>query len=634
MIATAVEPSARETAPPLLEVNGLRITRTVGEQVETVVSTISLAIRRGETVGVVGESGSGKSMTARAIMGLLPPTLVASGDVRYGGRDLLGCSERQYRELRGREIGMVMQDPFTMLNPVRRCGRAIEEGLRPKDGKKLSSAERRAETHRRLAEVGIADPAVAERYPFQLSGGMRQRIGIAAALACEPQMLIADEPSTALDVTTQREILALLKSLQQERGMALMLITHDLRVAFSMCDRVFVLYAGSVIEVAPASQLETEPLHPYSQGLLLSEPPVDRRVNEMISISGSVPKPADVANSCTFAPRCRWAQPICREGTPELREVAPARWSACVRLPEIQTEMDALRQSALQEAPSVAPQQAQTETEQRTPGALVQVSGLRKVFTSGKRSATALDGISLSVAEKASVGIVGESGSGKTTLARILVGLETASDGQVDIGGFDVSDWARVKSADRQKFYGTVQMVFQDPYSSLNPMRSIGSTLGEVVSQNDPKVRNVKAHVGELLRSVGLAPDYSQRKPVALSGGERQRVAIARALAVDPRLLICDEPVSALDVSVQAQILNLLRRLREERGISYLFITHDLSIIRQIAEYIYVMCRGRVVESGPADDVLDRPTDPYTRELLASIPRSEAQWLAEAEAHK
>jgi peptide/nickel transport system ATP-binding protein len=611
-----------------LKVTDLDITRPGAEGPETVVSSINLTIDRGETIGIVGESGSGKSMTARAIIGLLPPTLVASGEVRYGGRNLLECSERQWRGVRGREIGLVMQDPFTSLNPVLRCGRAIEEGVRTEKARR-SRSERRGEAARRLAEVGIKDAAVAEQYPFQLSGGMRQRVGIAAALACEPQLLIADEPSTALDVTTQREVLALLKSLQQDRGMALMLITHDLRVAFSMCDRIYVLYAGALVELAPASELDAEPMHPYSQGLLLSEPPVDRRVRELPSIPGSVPRPAEVANSCTFAPRCRWAQPVCRENSPTLREVGPERRSACVRLSEIRSEMRELRRAAEQEMSGTSTEEERENSKDRT---LIRVNGLGKVFHSGRRVVTALDSVSMCVGENASVGLVGESGSGKTTLARILVGLEMAGEGTVDVDGLDVGDWAGLSRVDRRRFHSTVQMVFQDPYSSLNPMRSIGATLSEAICNHDQAVKNVRLEVDELLMSVGLGPAYARRKPVALSGGERQRVAIARALAVKPRLLICDEAVSALDVSVQAQILNLFRRLREERGLSYLFITHDLSTVRQIAEHIYVMYHGRIVESGSVAEVLDNPKDPYTMKLLESVPQAQSEWLADADA--
>jgi peptide/nickel transport system ATP-binding protein len=586
--------------------------------VDTIVSSISLSVRPGETIGIVGESGSGKSMTARAIIGLLPPTVVARGEVLYGERNLLSLRERQWRAIRGREIGLILQDPFTMLNPVMRCGRIIEESLRRDGPDRLNRRERRAEVERRLREVGISAD-VAERHPFQLSGGMRQRVAIAAALAPEPRVLIADEPSTALDVTTQREILMLLKSVQKARAMGLILITHDLRVAFSMCDRIYVLYAGSLLEVGPAAELDAEPLHPYAHGLLLSEPPADHRVPELSAIPGSVPTPDEVANCCAFAPRCRWAASVCRDGMPPLLEVEPERLSACVRLPEIRHEMARLRQR-IEEHELVQPSS-------RPAGGLVQIRNIRKVFRNGNHEVVALHGVSLDIGENESVGLVGESGSGKTTLARLLVGLEHLSGGEITIDGANASDWTQLSRSDLKRLRSTIQIIFQDPYSSLNPMRTVGWTLSEAITTHDRAPRDVAGQVRELLESVGLSPAYAQRKPVALSGGERQRVAIARALAVRPRILICDEPVSSLDVSVQAQILNLFAALRRERGLAYLFITHDLSIVRQIVEHVYVLFQGQIVESGPAERVLTQARDPYTIKLLESVPQPESTWL-------
>ncbi|HEX6931804.1 MAG TPA: ABC transporter ATP-binding protein [Streptosporangiaceae bacterium] len=604
---------------PVLEVEGLRIERLRPGRRDTIVKAVDLALGPGETIGIVGESGSGKSMTARAIMGLLPPALVASGQVRYRGSNLLELTEREWQAMRGGEIGLILQDPFTMLNPVMTCGRIIGESL-PKEPR-LSRDARREEVVRRLAEVGIRDASVAGRYPFQLSGGMRQRVGIAAALARDPRVLLADEPTTALDVTTQRDVLALIKGIQAARGMSLILITHDLRVAFAVCDRVYVLYAGSLIEVGSSAEVDAEPLHPYTLGLLLSEPSAERRTGELVAIPGSVPAPDDVASSCTFAPRCRWAAAPCTEESPRLAEVEPGRLSACVRLPEIRAEMATVRrQSEQEDRPGSSSRGAAT--------ALIQVQDARKEFRNGRRAVTALDGVSIEVGEHESVGIVGESGSGKTTLARILVGLEQATSGQIAIDGMPATKWASLSAKDRRKLRSTIQIVFQDPYSSLNPMRSIGSILREAIALGEPAMKDRNAEVSNLLRSVGLPADYAGRKPVALSGGERQRVAIARVLAAQPRILICDEPVSALDMSVQAQILNLLINLRAERGLGYLFITHDLSIVRQVTERLYVMHRGRIVESGPTEEVLSRPRDPYTATLLESVPRPEPEWLA------
>lgn len=611
---------------PLLEIRDLRVERPGPDGLEPVVSSFRLDVAPGETVGIVGESGSGKSMTARAIMGLLPPGLVASGSVKYRGREVLGLGERDLRRIRGREIGMILQDPFMMLNPVFRCGRTIEESLVRVDrsGRRLSRAERQAEVRRRLGEVGLRDETVVERYPFQLSGGMRQRVAIAAALARDPEVLIADEPTTALDVTTQQETLALLRTVQRSRGMGLIMITHDLRVAFAMCDRIYVMYAGSLIEVSPARALEDEPLHPYTQGLLLSEPSIEHRVAELASIQGSVPAAASVQHSCPFADRCAWVQDSCRDGQPPLVEIVPGRSSACIRMPLLLEEMRAER-TAVERVPA-------PPLEPNHGGGFVEVNELRKVFNKGPREVVALSGVSIEVGANESVALVGESGSGKSTLARSLVGLERPTSGEIFIDGVPAADWSSLSRVDRRRLQGDIQMVFQDPYASLNPMRTIGSVIAEAVTVDGRRRTHVRERVAELLQTVGLPPGYAARKPSALSGGERQRVAIARALAVEPRMLVCDEPVSALDMSVRAQILNLFAELRREHGIGYLFITHDLSMLRQVADRAYVMHRGRIVESGPVAQILENPRDPYTVKLLGSIPRSDSDWMEKSAA--
>lgn len=608
-------------AESVLRVRNLEISGGVGSPGRTVVADMMLDVRPGESVAIVGESGSGKSMTAKALIGLLPRGLTASGEATFGDRDLLSLREREWQRVRGRRIGLIMQNPFTMLNPVARCGRILEESLPAEVRRQMSRSQRRAEAVRRLAEVGISDESVIDRYPFQLSGGMRQRVAIAAALAREPELLIADEPSTALDVTTQREILALIKRLQRARGMGLILITHDLRIAFSMCERVMVLYAGLMVETGPASALEKDPHHPYTQGLLLSEPPADRRVNEMVAIPGSVPSADEVGDMCPFATRCAWAEPACTDGRPALRMVEPDRGTRCIRIDEIRGEMAELRTSvqAAAEPPTTVADRV----------AIVSVVNARKEFASGHRTVVALDGVSIDVAPGEGVGLVGESGSGKTTLGRAIAGLETLTAGTIHIDGIDASDWSRLSRRDQQRLRGTVQMIFQDPYSSLNPKRTIGSALAEAITVHEPRARDVNAKVAELLDSVGLEPHYAQRKPAALSGGQHQRVAIARALAVRPQVLICDEPVAALDVSVQAQVLNLFSDLRDRAGVGYLFITHDLSIVRQVVERVYVMHRGLVVEAGDVDDVLADPQDPYTVQLIASVPTASTTWLGD-----
>ncbi len=603
----------------LLEVSGLRIWSGAGAERHTITTGTDLAVGAGGTLGIVGESGSGKSLTARAVARLLPQGVYADGSVRYRGRELMDLTEKEMRKLRGGVVSLMFQDPFTMLNPLLRCGEHIAEMLSG-DGQRSPRDRVRDETLRRLSEVGIDDPLVAQRYPFQLSGGMRQRVALAAALARDPDLLIADEPSTALDVTTQAEILELLRSVQRARGMGLILITHDLRVAFTTCDRVYVLYAGSLLEVGRAEALEREPLHPYTLGLLLSEPSVEQKLGELAAIPGSVPAPDDVAERCPFSPRCRWVDDTCRAGMPSLVEVEPERHSACVRLPEIRSEMRVLRDRVLALAAERAPDVSGDR--------LVAVEDVAKTFALGKgREVRALKGVSLEIAPGECVGLVGESGSGKTTLGRCLVGLETPSSGRIQIDGVDASDYVALSKEARTRLRHTVQMIFQDPYSTLNPRHTVGRTLTEALRRSGVSGRQGSGSVAvsALLDQVGLPGGYVRRKPASLSGGERQRVAIARALAVQPQLLVCDEPVSALDVSVQAQILNLFRTLQRELQIGYLFITHDLAVVRQVADRIYVLYQGEVVESGPADEVLSRPTHAYTRRLMDSVPGAAAR---------
>ena len=598
----------------LLAVRGLRVAYVGGAEPRTLVDGVGLDVHRGETIAIVGESGSGKTLTARALIRLLPTGVeVTGGEVLLDGRDALRLGGRDAARLRGNRISMIFQDPFTMLNPVMRCSKHIEEVLRNRDDRKIGRAAAKEEALRRLVEVGIHDPAAADRYPFQLSGGMRQRVGLAAALAGDPELLIADEPSTALDVTTQAEILALLKSVQRARGMGLIMITHDLRVAFSVADRVYVFYAGSLVEVGDADAIEREPLHPYSLGLLLSEPATEFRQQALLGVEGSVPAPDDVVGQCTFASRCRWTRPECVATRPPLVEVEPDRSSACLRIAEIRGEMDVVRN----EVRAVA---EPTEAVERADVPFVVISNLRKVFPDAP--IPALADISISVAEGEAVGIVGESGSGKTTLGRCLVGLETPTGGSITLGGVDASDYARLSREDRGRLRRSVQIVFQDPYSTLDPTQTVGAALREVLLVNGFPRDRANSRVDELLERVGLPLGYARRRPAALSGGERQRVAIARTLAVEPKLIVCDEPVSALDVSVQAQILNLFRALRAEFGLAYLFITHDLAVVRQVVDRVYVLHRGLVVEEGPVDRVLDRPEHPYTERLIASIPRS------------
>jgi len=595
----------------LLEMRGLRITSSAG----VIVDGLDLDVAPGETVGIVGESGSGKSLTAKALVGLLPAGVTATGRVVFDGREILTGGERRWRRLRGAEIALMLQDPFTMLSPLIRVGPQITETIRDADGRRLSRSAARAEAAMRLAEVGIRDPRVADRYPFQLSGGMRQRVGLAAALASDPRVLVADEPSTALDVTTQREILRLIRSTQERRGMSVILVTHDLRVAFAFCERIYVLYAGALLETAPTRGLERQPLHPYTHGLLASEPPLGRRVTRLDAIPGSVPAAETVRGECAFAGRCAWVENACRAERPALRDLGAGRLTACRRIDEIAAQ---LVPGADEQAGLVAP----AATNGAAP--VVRIRDLAKTFD----GVVALDGVSFDIGAGESVGLVGESGSGKTTLARCLVGLEKPTGGSVEIAGADVTDYDALTVGERDRARRAVQIVFQDPYSTLNPARTVGFTLFEALRRSAARRSERSRTIAELLELVGLPARYASRKPAALSGGERQRVAIARALALRPQILICDEPVSALDVSVQAQILNLLGDLNAKLGLGYLFITHDLAVVRQVTDRLYVLYDGRVVESGGTEQVLGAPAHEYTRSLIASVPQSTPTWLS------
>lgn len=602
-------------AAALLRVRGLNVRSTTGR---TLVRDLDLDVAVGQTLGVVGESGSGKTMTARAIANALAPGLTSSGSVEFDGLELIGRSERRMRPLRGTHISMVLQDPFTALNPLQTIRQTLRESMPAARRRDKNAA--RADIDRRLSEVGLDPVTVAEKYPFQLSGGMRQRVAIAAALTADPVMLIADEPTTALDVTTQAEILQLLQNLQRSRGMALILITHDLRVAFSVCDRVLVMYAGSVVESSPAEALGRAPRHPYTAGLLHAEPPVSHYAEQLVAIPGRVPSADSVAGQCAFADRCAWAAPQCTSSRPGLLPVEHDRLSACCRIEEIHAD---LLSSGSSHAASAARGPAPDREE-----VLLEVADLRKTFRTtgmiGRAQVTAaVDGVGFHIGVGESLGLLGETGSGKTTIARCLLGLATPDAGSIRLAGFDISNYRKLDRRETRQVRRLVQVVFQDPYACLNPSLTIGAALREAITARGTQAGS--GEVEELLELVGLPASYRAARPSALSGGERQRAAIARAIAVRPRLLICDEPVAALDVSVQAQVLEVLRTVRKDYAMSMLFITHDLAVVRQMTDRVIVLRHGEIVESGDTPSALDSPRHPYTIQLVGSAPRDIAR---------
>ncbi|WP_405902031.1 ABC transporter ATP-binding protein [Streptomyces sp. NBC_00656] len=598
------------TAQELLQVRdlGVEFTTPDGSALRAV-RGVSFTLNRGETLAVVGESGSGKSTTALALNRMLPGTgRITTGTVRLDGRDLAAATEQELRAVRGARIGMIFQDPMTALNPVLTAGRHIDEVLRAHGNR--DKAARRARAVELLDRVGIPEPhRRADDHPHQFSGGQRQRILIAMALAGEPDILLADEPTTALDATVQDQILTLLADLNQETGTALVLITHNMGVVARACERVLVMYGGTVVEDGPTAEVLSRPRHPYTAGLLAAVPRLSTPSGTRLTgIPGSPPDLTLLGDGCAFAERCALVEDRCRTATPPLTRTADGVHVAC--LPA------AARTEPL---PAPAPP---APIDRPAPGAVVlEAEGLRKTYKGrGARRHTvpALDGVSLTLAAGETLGVVGESGSGKSTLARVLAHAHTSDGGTVRLRGEDVTRPSRraLHAVRRQ-----VQMVFQDPYASLNPRMTVGEIVAEPLIAFGLGDRDERQErVAELLRRAGLDPAVADRHPRSFSGGQRQRIGIARALAPEPSVLICDEPVSALDVSVQAQIVGLLTDLQRDLGLALVFIAHDLAVVRQVSHRIAVMHRGRIVETGSADEVCEHPRDPYTRALLAAAP--------------
>ncbi|MFN7572292.1 MAG: dipeptide ABC transporter ATP-binding protein [Betaproteobacteria bacterium] len=613
-----------------------------------VVEALTLAIGRGETFALVGESGCGKSMTAASILRLLPDNgRVERGAVRLDDTDLVQLPEARMREVRGRRIGMIFQEPGTSLNPVLRVGDQIVEAIElhtPLRGKAA-----RAQALDWLRRVGLPEPERRiDGYPFQLSGGQKQRVMIAIALAARPDVLLADEPTTALDVTIQKQILDLLRDLQREQGMALLLITHDLGIVAEMAQRVALMYAGQIVEIAPAAEFLARPRHPYARLLLDALPATAHRGRALAAIGGTVPALDQEFVGCRFAERCPRVIERCRSEAPELVASDDGRAVRCLLAIDRYDPPDASANSLLfkgragvgmglaaQEPipvptfPSLGKGWEQAETDaSETP--LLELRDYRVWFPirSGllKRATgyvKAVDGISFSLHVGRTLALVGESGCGKTTTGKALLQLLHGSAHVQGEALLDGRPLHRLHGEALRAARQHMQIVFQDPFASLNPRLRVAEILEEGLAALRPELEAAERtrRIATLIDRVGLRRDALSKHPHEFSGGQRQRLAIARALAVEPRLIVCDEPTSALDVSVQAQILNLLRELQDELGVAYLFITHNFGVVEYLADEIAVMQGGRIVEAGPAQRVLGAPQADYTRTLLAAVPR-------------
>jgi peptide/nickel transport system ATP-binding protein len=608
--------TGRVPGTELLSVDGLCVEFAGQDGCMRVVEDVGFTISSGETLGLIGESGSGKTVSALAVMGLISGNGRASGSVCFEDHELLSLSDEDMRRVRGVEISMVFQEPMTSLNPAFTVGNQIVRAVR--SHRAVSRAASKARAIEMLDLVGIPDARHrVDDYPHAFSGGMRQRAMIAMALACEPKLLIADEPTTALDVTVQAQILDLLRSLQSELGTAVLFVTHDFGVVADICERVAVMYAGQIVEEAHVHDVFAKPRHPYSQGLLDSMPQAARPGQRLTVIPGQVPRPGAFPEGCRFHPRCAYAAAECVRAPVPLTRRSDDAAARCVRQDELQ----------LTGAPDipVASVSAAEEATEKEPELLLDVRGLYKRFPIVRGFlrriqgwVQAVEGVDFSIAPGETLGLVGESGSGKSTVARLVLRLIEPTAGAVVFEGDDI---LRLGGGTLRRARRDMQIIFQDPYSSLDPRATIAAAIGEPLEIHDGlrgKARDQRS--GDLLELVGMGRHMLSRYPYEFSGGQRQRIAVARALALSPRLMVCDEPVSSLDVSTQSQVINLLADLQEQLGLAYLFIAHDLNVVRHISRRIAVMYLGRIVEIGPAAEVAYRPTHPYTEALLSAIP--------------
>jgi peptide/nickel transport system ATP-binding protein len=620
----------------LLEVDSLTTHLVLPRRTVQAVDGVSFRIEVAETVGLVGESGSGKTITGASILRLLPEGgRIVSGSIRLDGRDLTALPEQEMARVRGNDIGMVFQDPMTALNPTMSIGDQIAESLLIHET--VPKARLRGRTLDLLDMVGIPRPA--ERiasFPHQLSGGLRQRVCIAIALACEPRLLIADEPTTALDVSIQDQILTLIERLKRELGMAVLLITHDMGVIAEHADQVLVMYAGQIVESASREALFTRTRHPYTEALLAAVPAVTAGGRTALAtIPGAPPDLAHLTPHCRFAPRCSYATAECSEQMPALETDADGHACACFH-PRPRAGADTGGVPAPLLVQITAREQEQEQEPERAPEALLVLDQVVKEFPvrggltrRAVGSIKAVSRVSLTVNRGETYGLVGESGCGKTTIGRLMVALEKPDSGTVTVQGREAG---RVRGAARLRQRRDLQMVFQDPYASLDPRMRVQAILSEPMVVQKMFTRAERDNrVAELLREVGLPASSGRQLPREFSGGQRQRIGFARSLSVGPRLIVADEPVSALDVSIRSQLLNLMVRLQADHDLAFVMVSHDLSVVRYIADRVGVMYLGKLVETGPTASVFDAPAHPYTAGLLEAVPVADPRLFAPRE---
>ncbi|MUL66918.1 peptide ABC transporter ATP-binding protein [Mycobacterium sp. CBMA 234] len=604
---------------PLLEVRDLTVSFQTADEDVSAVRGMNFHIAPGEVLALVGESGAGKSATAMAVVGLLPEHAQVTGSVKLQGKQLVGLDDDAMSAVRGNVIGTVFQDPMSALTPVYTVGDQIAEALRVHD-RSVTRRAARARAVELLELVSIKAPAVrAKAFPHELSGGERQRVVIATAIANDPDLIICDEPTTALDVTVQAQILDVLRTARDVTGAGVLMITHDLGVVAEFADRAMVMYAGRAVETAPVSSLYRDRVMPYTVGLLGSVPRLDApQGSRLVPIPGAPPSMANLAPGCPFAPRCPLADDDCRAAEPALLDVAPGHAAACIHTDQVTGRSAA-------EIYGVATEPVATAADDADRPVVLAVSDLVKTYklTGGmlRRKVgelRAVDGVSLQLQQGRTLGIVGESGSGKTTTLHEILNLTAPQSGSITVLGHDVAGLDR---ATTRELRGDLQVVFQDPVAALDPRLPVFDVLAEPLRVGGLDKKRIEDRVTELLGIVGLRHEDAARYPAEFSGGQKQRIGIARALARQPKILALDEPVSALDVSIQAGIINLLLDLQQRFGLSYLFVSHDLSVVRHLAHTVAVMHKGAVVEQGDAAQVFSDPQDPYTQRLLNAVPQ-------------